>query len=280
MDNVVYLDVTEISPNPQQPRKRFSQQAMKDLAQSIKECGVLQPISVRKKRNGGYELIAGERRLRASIMAGKATIPALVNEFSNIESAVAALTENLQREDLNFMEEAEAYYRLQESYRLTQAELAEKVGRSQSYICNRLRLLQLPDDVKQIIVEFGLSERHARVFLRIKDETLMKRIVTKVVEKRLSVKETEDLVTDTIERLQLPEGKDLPQGTDLRYSRTKKEREKRRLKNIKIFINTIRETIKLLKMSGVDVRAAQFDRGGYMEFVVKIPKQAGPQDLP
>ncbi len=270
---LIYVSTSDISTNPNQPRKHFSQSALKELAQSIKECGVLQPICVRRKADGGYELVAGERRLRASKLAGSKLIPAWVREFDDKDSSLAALIENLQRENLNYMEEAEAYLRIMEEHRMTQAELAAKVGRSQSYVGNKLRLLQLPQEIKQRITEMGLSERHARALLRLRDEALMKKVFTRVVTKKLNVKQTEELVTQTLERMHFPGEKSLPLGTDLSFSKSRSDREKRRVKNIRIFINTIKETIKLLKLSGVDVRAAQFDKDGYFEFVVRIPKQ-------
>ena len=160
------IPVSMIKPNPYQPRKDFNKKSLEELSQSIRSFGVLQPISVREIKAGSYELIAGERRLRATEMAEINDIPAIVVEFKDKEAAFLALIENLQRDDLNFMEEAEGYSNLIEDHGFTQQEIASKMGKSQSTIANKLRLLKLPEDIKKILLENDFTERHGRALLK------------------------------------------------------------------------------------------------------------------
>jgi ParB family chromosome partitioning protein len=162
---IKYIPIDSIKPNPYQPRKDFNKKALEELSQSIKTYGVIQPISVRKLQDNSYELVAGERRLRASELANLKEIPAIIVDYRDKESAMIALIENLQREDLNFIEEAEGYRNLIEDHGFTQQELAEKIGKSQSTIANKLRLLKLPDDIKRDLIEHNLTERHGRALL-------------------------------------------------------------------------------------------------------------------
>ncbi|EPZ53388.1 parB/RepB/Spo0J family partition domain protein [[Clostridium] sordellii ATCC 9714] len=162
---VMEIPISNIVPNPYQPRRVFSQSALEELSESIKVYGILQPITVRSKSNDEYELVAGERRLRASKLAGLETIPAIINNMSDESSAVLALLENLQREDLNFIEEAMGYENLIKEHSFTQQQLAEKLGKNQSTIANKIRILRLPTDIKIKLVENGLTERHARALL-------------------------------------------------------------------------------------------------------------------
>lgn len=194
------IPVDKIIPNPYQPRKVFSTNALEELSKSIKEYGVLQPITVRQRENV-YELVAGERRLRAAKLAELKTIPAIINNMSDQYSAVLALLENLQREDLNFIEESLGYENLIKQHNFTQQQLAEKLGKNQSTIANKLRILKLPDTVKQYLVENNLTERHARALLKLPNEELMMEIVKKVVKQELTVKKTEKLINDTLEAL-------------------------------------------------------------------------------
>ena len=169
---VMEIPIDSIVPNPYQPRRVFSQSALEELSESIKVYGILQPITVRNKGNEEYELVAGERRLRASKLAGLATIPAIINNMSDESSAVLALLENLQREDLNFIEEAMGYENLIKEHSFTQQQLAGKLGKNQSTIANKLRILRLPTDIKIKLVENGLTERHARALLKLPEESL------------------------------------------------------------------------------------------------------------
>ena len=201
---VMEIPIENIVPNPYQPRKIFSQTALEELSSSIKVYGILQPITVRQK-DDKYELIAGERRFRAAKLASFKTIPAIINNMSDESSAVLALLENLQREDLNFIEEAMGYENLIKEHSFTQQQLAEKLGKNQSTIANKLRILRLPSDVKIKLVENGLTERHARALLKLPTEDLMKEVLDKIIKNELTVKKTEKLIMDIIESLEAQE---------------------------------------------------------------------------
>ena len=272
---ITEITTNKIKANPYQPRKEFSRSALYDLANSIKEYGILQPITVRPLRGEqSYELIAGERRLRAAKIAGLTSVPAIVYSAGDNDSAVLALIENLQRENLNFMEEAEGYYCLLIDHGMTQEELAKKVGKSQSSIANKVRLLKLPPMVKKILCDNKLTERHARALLRMPDEQLQLKALKIISEKHCSVKEAEDIVEKMLEKYNeemLEKGYMLPVQKHLSGQ---KGSVKFVVRDIKIFVNTIKETISILKRSGVEAKAAQFDRGEYIEFIVRIPKES------
>ena len=275
---IITIPVNRIMPNPYQPRKIFSPNSLQELAASIKEYGVLQPISVRKAGRDTYELIAGERRLRAVILLGYKNIPAIVTDINDEDSAVIAMVENLQRENLGFMEEAEGYYSLLIDHGFTQEELAIRVGKSQSAIANKIRLLKLSPAVKKMVSDEGLSERQARSLLKLPNEELQIKVAKIVGERGLNVKKTEELVKLTMERLDKPGVEPFFGKEDLAISINKKGKAQKVVKNIRIFINTIKETINLLKLAGVDAKAAQFDRGEYFEFIVRIPKKSNGID--
>lgn len=194
-DNVQELNISELRPNPYQPRKTFDQAALDELAQSIKQTGVFQPIIVRKSGVKGYEIIAGERRFRASKLAGKETIPAIIREFDEASMMQVAVLENLQREDLNPLEEAEAYDMLMKNLNLTQAELAEKLGKSRPYIANHLRLISLPDQVKKMLQQEDLSMGQARTLLGLKNREQIVVVANKAIKEELTVRQLEELVS-------------------------------------------------------------------------------------
>lgn len=191
-DEIEEISVSEIRPNPYQPRKVFDEEALKELAASIQEHGVFQPIIV-KKSIKGYELIAGERRLRASKLAGKTTIPAIIRDFTDEEMMEIALLENLQRENLSSIEEAEAYQTLMTQLQLTQEELAKRVGKSRSHITNLLGLLRLPNEVQEMVNHNQLSMGHARVLSKLEDSTKIMELAKKVMDEHLSVRDIETL---------------------------------------------------------------------------------------
>lgn len=193
---VMELKITDVEPNDKQPRKAFDDQALTDLSESIKEHGVVQPIIVRQV-GSGYQIIAGERRWRASRLAGKRTIPAIVKECSNLEVMELALIENLQREDLNSIEEAQAYKSLIEEYNMTQEDISKKIGKSRPAIANSLRLLQLPMEIKSMVAEGKISQGHARALLAIEGEKKQLEMAEKVVTQQLNVRQIEKLAKDT-----------------------------------------------------------------------------------
>ncbi|MGM1045815.1 chromosome partitioning protein, ParB family [Paenibacillus uliginis N3/975] len=192
-DKVVEIPLSQLRANPYQPRKTFNEEAIQELAESIRQHGVIQPIIVRSVLKG-YEIIAGERRFRASQYCGKATIPAVVRSFSDQQVMEIALIENLQRENLNAMEVAVAYQGLMEQFSLTQEELSMKVGKSRSHIANFLRLLSLPEEVKENVSRGTLSMGHARAIVGLKDPVLVKQLAKQCVEQEWSVRELEEAV--------------------------------------------------------------------------------------
>lgn len=260
--NISYLNIESVRPNPYQPRRQFSKGALEELCESIRQYGVIQPINVRKISNNNYELVAGERRLRAAIMAGLKEIPAIVVNINDNDSAVMALIENLQREDLSYMDEAEGYNNLINEHGFTQEELAQKVGKSQSTIANKIRLLRLSPMVKKILADNNLTERHARALLKLHDEQLQLKVLKYVVERGLNVKKTEELVERAIDKFTK---KDVDKVPDKKFTKA--------IKDIRIFINTIRQAIDLMKKSGVNVKAAQINREEYIEFIIRILKE-------
>ena len=199
-EEIIDLKLSDLRPNPYQPRKVFDEEKLEELANSIKEYGVFQPIIV-KKSIKGYEIIAGERRAKASKIAGKETIPAIVRNFTDEEMMEIALLENLQRENLNAIEEASAYTKLLDTLNLTQEELAEKLGKSRSHITNMIGLLTLPDEVKNMISEEKISMSHARVLSKIKDNEKIITLANKIVKEKLNVRDVELIAQDnTIEK--------------------------------------------------------------------------------
>lgn len=259
--NITYINIDNVRPNPYQPRKQFNKAALEELCESIKQYGVIQPINVRKITTNNFELVAGERRLRAATMAGLKEIPAIIVNVDDNDSAVMALIENLQREDLNYMEEAEGYNNLISDHGFTQEELAQKIGKSQSTIANKIRLLKLSPIVKKILADNNLTERHARALLKLHDEQLQLKVLKHVCEKGYNVKKTEELVDRAIEKF-----------TREAKEKTPERKFTRSIKDIRIFVNTIRQAIDLMKKSGVNAKAAQIDRGEYVEFIVRVPK--------
>lgn len=253
------LPIEKIRPNPYQPRKFFDKKSMDELAASIKEYGVMQPINVRLINGCSYELVAGERRLRASQMAGLTTIPSLIVDVSDNDSGVIALIENLQRQNLNYLEEAEGYQNLMEDYGMTQEQLAAKLGKSQSTIANKLRILKLPQDVKKLLLEHGLTERHARALLKIPDTAVQKSVLDQVIAQELNVKKTEEVVEETIEKMRRYE---LP---------LMEQKVKRSVNDIRLFTNTIKQSVDIINKSGLNATYNVDQREDGYEIVIKIP---------
>ncbi len=197
-NEIVELNLDDLRSNPYQPRRTFDEEALQELSSSIKEYGVFQPI-IAKKSIKGYEIVAGERRVLASRMAGLDKIPAIVKEFSDEEMMEIALLENLQRENLNAMEEAMAYKKIQQSLNITQEELAKKVGKSRSHVTNMMGLLNLPEEVKDMILTKEISMGHARILSKLEDKEQIKKLANDVIEKKLSVRQLEDITNSPID---------------------------------------------------------------------------------
>lgn len=197
-NEIVELNLDDLRSNPYQPRRTFDEEALQELSSSIKEYGVFQPI-IAKKSIKGYEIVAGERRVLASRMAGLDKIPAIVKEFSDEEMMEIALLENLQRENLNAMEEAMAYKKIQQSLNITQEELAKKVGKSRSHVTNMMGLLNLPEEVKDMILTKEISMGHARILSKLDDKEQIKKLANDVIEKKLSVRQLEDITNSPID---------------------------------------------------------------------------------
>lgn len=194
-----YIRIDEIEPNRAQPRKNFNEDALHELADSIKQFGIIQPLVVQKDENDNYEIIAGERRWRAARIAGLKEVPVIIKDYSNVESIEIALIENIQREDLNPIEEAMAFQRLIEEFGLKQDEAAEKVAKSRTAVTNSLRLLKLDDRVKQMIVDDMISSGHGRALLGIDDKDEQYMVATKIFDHKMSVRETEKLVKSLVQ---------------------------------------------------------------------------------
>lgn len=257
--SVKQIPIKMIVSNPNQPRRIFGAENLKELSDSIKVYGVIQPITVRKLSNGNFELISGERRVRASIMAGLMRIPAIVVAVGNIDSALVALIENVQRCDLSFLEEAAAYHRLLSEFGYTQEQLAIKLGKNQSTIANKVRLLKLPEAIRIIISENHLTERHARALLRISDIDMQMKIVTEILEKCLNVKQTDDLIDKILN------------GTPT-ASKPQKPCVVPVIKDVRIFNNTVKKAVTMMKQSGVKTESKETEYSDRYEYHICIYK--------
>ncbi len=258
--HVHQISIQHIVPNRSQPRKNFLESEMESLALSIEANGILQPLTVRKlNKSNRFELIAGERRLRASISLGLATVPCIVVTADDQKSAILALTENLQRSDLHFFEEAEGIANLIETWNITQEDVAQRLGKKQSTIANKLRLLKLSEQDRALILQELLTERHARALLRLHDETLRQRALAEIIDGGLNVAETERM----IEKMNL--------GI---FTSHRSGAQKFVLKDVRIFINTVSRAIDTMRQSGINAEAVQNETDDFIEYVVRISKKA------
>lgn len=259
---VVLIPIEAIRPNPHQPRRTFDQEALEELSRSIKQYGLLQPISVRRAGNDRYELIAGERRLRACRMAGLTKIDAIVYSAYEQDSAILAMMENLQRENLHFMEEAEGYQKLIRDHGLSQDELAKRLGKNQSTIANKMRILKLPLTVKKLIVKHCLTERHSRALLRLHDERTQLEVVKAIIDQGLNVKASEDLVERAIGKLYGIEKE--PKGPGRQLTST--------VKDARLYVNSIQGIIQKMNDAGLSPKFEQRETDLGLELTLTIPK--------
>ena len=255
ISNVVLLPIKDIVKNPAQPRVIFSKDDLKNLAESIKYNGILQPITVRINKDNLYELVAGERRLKAAKLAGNTEVPCLILKTNEEQSAIFALIENLQRKNLNFFEEALAISKLIKKWNLTQDEVAIKLGKAQSTIANKLRLLKFSDEQKATILTNNLTERHSRALLKISSDEKIDELLRIIVEKKLNVSQTEELVEKCL---------------DNNVKKIKKTFIPI-IKDVRIFYNTINKAVKTMRKAGVMAKVQKTEEEGYIKYIVKIP---------
>jgi len=252
-DQITEIKVDKIKVNPFQPRQEFNQAEIEELAQSIKNFGLIQAITVRESEDN-YQLIAGERRLRAARFLNKEDIPAVVKAFNDQQMAEIALIENLQRKDLNFLEEAQAYQRLLDEFDLTQKELAARVSKSQSTIANKLRLLNLPVQIREKLMAADLSERHGRALLKLETAQEQMTVLEKISKKELNVRESEKL----IKKQQQPS--------------KKKKKIKHISDDLRLFANSLEKRISEISDSGINVEFERSDDQNSIEYYIKISK--------
>jgi len=249
---VLFLPVEDIRPNPEQPRRQFEAEQLEELAASIRELGVLQPLTVRR-REGSWELVAGERRLRASKLAGLTHVPCLALSVDDRSSSLLALVENLQRRDLDFLEEALALDKLLRAYCLSQDEVARRIGKSQSAVANKLRLLRLPPQLLARLRENGLTERHARALLRLENDHRLEQAAEHIITYKLTVAQTEQYVESLLAK------KPKPRRTYV-------------IKDVRLFLNTVNRGLSMMRSAGVDAYFQRQDTEEAICLTIRIPK--------
>ena len=250
---VLLIPIGEIRPNPTQPRRDFPLDSLMELAQSISENGILQPLTI-SMEDGVPTLVAGERRLRAAKIAGLREVPCVQVQAEAQKRQVLTLIENLQRQDMNCFEEAEGIRSLIDAFELTQCEAAQQLGCSQAAVANKLRLLRLPADLRRRLTEARLSERHARALLRLEDRTLRELAATRMIEDKLTVAQSERLVEELV------------------AGRTRRRPAKPLVRDVRVFFNTVNHALEIMRRGGIPVESDRRDCEDYIEYVVRIPK--------
>ena len=257
---ILYLPVGQIHPNPSQPRKIFDADGLQELAGSIRTYGILQPLTVRR-RNGEYELVAGERRLRAAKIAGMTEVPCILLTVDEEQSGMVALVENLQRRDLDYIEEAQGLARLMRQYGLNQEQAAARVGKSQSAVANKLRLLRHSPAVLSALRENGLSERHARALLRLPTEEERLAALAVGIRQQMNVAKTEEYIDSLLARKRQPE--------------PKKGIRKLIVRDVRLFINSVNHNLDLIRGAGIRAEASQEETESEIVLTIRLPKRAG-----
>lgn len=253
---IIEIPIKEIVSNPHQPRQVFDEESLLELAESINHHGLLQPIVVRLNDENKYELIAGERRLRASELNGSVMINAIVKNMSTKDSAYMAMIENIQRDDLHFVEVAKGYKSLMNDFTLTQSDLMAIVGKSQSAIANKIRILNLSDEILNILIEFKLTERHGRALLKLKEEKLQLKAVKHIAKKEMNVKDSEKY----IEGLLKPKTQVAPKP-EMKYF----------IKDIRLFTNTIKQAVDSINSAGMDASYTVREEDEKYTITIDIP---------
>lgn len=260
------IRISEIVRNPNQPRRYFDPEAIATLAESIRQYGVLNPLTVRRTANGGYELVAGERRLRAARVAGLTDVPCLLINADGEDSSVIALVENLQRRDLDFFEEANGFKRLIEQFGLTQEEAARKVGKTQSAVANKLRLLRLSQQNMELIRCNNLTERHARALLRLNDEADRINVTNYIIEHELNVSRTEEYIDEFLK------AKDNPQPV---VEPESGKHVVRLFKDVRFFLNTLNRAVGVMVDAGIGATVKQQESDDGLTLTICIPHAKG-----
>lgn len=255
-EKVIQARIDHLQPNPYQPRKSFPEEKIAELTQSIKTYGLLHPIIVRRAGRA-YQIVAGERRVIACRNLGWKTIPAIVKELSDSAVAAMALIENLQRENLGYLDEAAGYARLIQTFNLTQEVLAQRLGKSQSTIANKMRLLKLPEEVKDLLVKEQLSERHARALLRLNSAEQQKKMVQEIIQRDLTVSDTEKRIDRLVERKEIEKPGMQRKGM---------------VRDMRIFLNTIHQAIKIIEGSGLSPEVEEKVEQDYIEVTIRLFK--------
>lgn len=251
------VSMSLIKANPGQPRKFFEEEELVELKNSIKEYGVLQPIILKKNKDGTYGIIAGERRYRAAGLAGLEKIPAVIKNANEKDAAFIALVENIQRENLSYIEEAYAYRNLIDEYNLSQGEIAQRVGKTQSTISNKIRILSLPADIQKTLLENKLTERHARALLKIQSAELQRQVLKRIVTYNLNVRQSERLVEEVLRKKEI--------------DRSKKNRKS--CMNYRIYLNSIRKLFSQISEIEKDAQLLQEEKDDFVEVKILIPKK-------
>lgn len=255
------IRVSEVARNPNQPRKYFDPEAIAQLAESIRQYGVLNPLTVRRAPGGGYELVAGERRLRAARVAGLNDVPCLLIAADNEDSSAIALVENLQRRDLDFFEEAYGFKRLIDQYGLTQEEAARKVGKTQSAVANKLRLLRLSPQNMELIRSANLTERHARCLLRLHDDEERMNATHYIIENELNVSRSEEYIENLLEQKKHPELTEPPH----------KDNVVRLIKDVRFFLNTLNRAVGVMVDAGIGATVDRQENEDGITLTINIP---------
>ena len=257
---VQYISLAQLSPNPQQPRRSFDEAALRELADSIRAYGILQPLTVRRTPVG-YQLVAGERRMRAARMAGLREVPCLVAQVDEQDAGMLALIENLQRRDLDCFEEAAAIARLISRYGLSQEQAAEKLGKSQSAVANKLRLLRLPQDVLSLLRKNGFTERHARALLRLPTAEAQQEAAALLVQEGWTVARTERYVEEDLQT---------------EAPKEKKNRRPLLIRDIRFFLNSLDHSLAVMRSAGVDAKCHRAEEGEDLLLTIRIPRARPP----